>query len=60
MNTLSPPKYLTPKQLADRWQCSTMKLKRMRKAGRLPVSYIGRAARFTLSDVERIESEALA
>ena len=35
-----------------------MKLRRMRRAGVLPVSYIGRAARYAVADVERIESQA--
>lgn len=50
--------FLTPQQLAERWQCSLMKLRRMRRAGQLPVLYIGRSARYRLADVERIEAEA--
>jgi len=53
-------KYLTPQQLGERWQCSLMKLRRMRRKGMLPVSYIGRSARYALADVERIELEARA
>lgn len=53
-------KYLTPKQLSARWQCSTMKLRRMRRAGKLRVSYIGRSARYDIADVQRIEAEAAA
>ena len=53
-------KFFTPKQLAERWQCSLMKLRRMRKAGKLPVYYIGRTARYAKEDVERIESESKA
>ena len=52
--------FLTPKQLAFRWACSIEKLKRMRRAGKLPVYYIGRAARHKLADVLRIETEAAA
>ena len=54
------PVFLTPKQLASRWACSIEKLKRMRRAGKLPVYYIGRAARHKLADVLRIETEAAA
>lgn len=53
-------KYLTPKQLSARWLCSEMKLRRMRRNGVLPVSYIGRSARYAMADVERIEAEARA
>ena len=52
--------YLTPPQLGARWHCSLMKLRRMRRQGVLPVSYIGRAARYAVADVERIEAEARA
>ncbi len=54
----SPSPFLTPKQLATRWLCSEMKLRRMRAKGILPVSYIGRSARYLLADVERIEAQA--
>jgi len=53
-------RYFTPKQLAARWQCSLMKLRQLRRAGVLPVHYIGRAARYPITDVERIEREAQA
>lgn len=52
--------FLTPHQLSERWLCSIEKLKRMRRAGRLPVSYFGRSARYRLADVLRIEAEAAA
>lgn len=55
-----PSKYITPKQLSSRWHCSEMKLRRMRRNGVLPVSYIGRSARYAMADVERIEAEARA
>lgn len=54
------PHFLTPKQLASRWQCSLMKLRRMRARGELPVSYIGRSARYAMADVQRVELEARA
>jgi hypothetical protein len=57
-----PPRlmFLTPKQLANRWQCSIEKLKRMRRAGSLPVFYIGRTARYAIGDVVKIEADAAA
>lgn len=51
--------FLTPQQLSERWLCSVEKLKRMRRAGRLPVSYLGRHARYRLEDVLKIEAEAV-
>ena len=56
----TPSPYISPKGLAARWLCSEMKLRRMRAKGILPVSYIGRSARYLLADVERIEAEAQA
>ena len=49
--------FLTPKQLANRWQCSQIKLRRMRLAGNLRVCYIGRSVRYHVADVQRIEIE---
>jgi hypothetical protein len=57
---LSPQPFITPKQLAARWQCSLMKLRRMRRAGTLGVHYIGRSARYSVADVQRIEADARA
>jgi len=56
-DTHNPP-FFTPKQLATRWQCSLMKLRRMRRAGTLGVHYIGRSARYSVGDVERIEADS--
>ena len=50
----------TPKQISARWQCSIEKLKRMRRAGILPVYYIGRSARYAMEDILRIEADAKA
>jgi hypothetical protein len=50
--------FLTPKQLAARWDCSLMKLRRMRRAGVLPVYYIGRSARYAIADVVKIENNS--
>jgi hypothetical protein len=57
-NDKSP--FFTPAQLANRWQCSLMKLRRMRQTGTLGVTYIGRSARYSLADVERIETDSRA
>lgn len=54
------PKFLTPKQLAARWQCSLMKLRRMRRAGIISVHYIGCSARYPMVDVERVEEQSKA
>ena len=59
-DTIHAGVYFTPKQLAARWQCSLMKLRRMRRAGTLAVSYLGRAARYRVEDVLRIEADARA
>jgi len=45
-------------RLAERWFCSTMKLKRMEKAGLLPPLKIGKQVLYRMSDVERIEQQA--
>jgi len=37
-----------------------MKLRRMRRAGTLGVTYIGRSARYRLVDVQRIETDSRA
>jgi hypothetical protein len=59
-NTDTTPKFLTPKQLAARWQCSEMKLRRMRRAGLISVHYIGCSARYPVADIERVERESKA
>jgi hypothetical protein len=51
---------ITPKQLSIRWQVTTMTLRRMRHAGRLPTLHIGRAIRFDLKDIEQIEADSKA
>jgi len=61
MKNIDPtPKFLTPKQLAARWQCSLMKLRRMRRAGIIAVHYIGCSARYPIADIERIERDSKA
>jgi DNA-binding transcriptional regulator PaaX len=44
--------------LAERWLCSTMKLKRMEKAGLLPFLKMGKQVLYRMADVERIEQHA--
>jgi hypothetical protein len=51
--------FLTRNELARRWRLSTETIKRRERAGILPVLKLGRAARYRLKDVERIEAEAL-
>jgi hypothetical protein len=45
-------------RLAKRWLCSTMKLKRMEKAGLLPFLKMGKQVLYRMADVERIEQQA--
>ncbi len=44
--------------LAKRWLCSTMTLKRMEKASKLPFLKMGKQVLYRMSDVERIEERA--
>lgn len=57
-HTQSP--FLTPAELAARWQVSTLTLRRWRKEGRLKTINIGRAVRFELTEVQRVERDAQA
>lgn len=52
------PYFLTPAELAVRWKITTMTIRRMRQAGRLKASHIGRGIRFTRDEVLRFEREA--
>jgi len=56
-NVSTAPVFLTPAQLARRWQVSQMTLRRWRRAGKLAVYYIGRGARYRMDDVLRLEAE---
>ncbi len=52
-------KYITRRQLASRWECSVMTLKRKENAGLLPFSKLcGDRVRYLLSDIEQIEDQA--
>ena len=44
--------------LAKRWLCSTMTLKRMEKASKLPFLKMGKQVLYRMSDVEHIEQQA--
>lgn len=50
--------FLTSKQLCDRWQCSHIKLRRMRAAGELSVHYIGHSIRYAMKDILDYEDQA--
>lgn len=52
--------FLTPAELALRWQVTTMTLRRWRKSGKLRTIHLGRGVRFAIADVERLEREASA
>jgi hypothetical protein len=53
--------YITAAELRERWKCSGMFLHRLRAAGRIGVTRIGkRAVRYALADVLKIESESAA
>jgi len=49
---------ISRKGLAARWELSVPTLKRRELAGTLPYLKLGRAVRYRLSDIERIEREA--
>ena len=52
--------FLTPAELAARWQVTTITLRRWRKSGKLKASFIGRGVRFSQEEVARFEREAQA
>jgi len=52
---LSPHRYLTPTQLADRWQCDIVKVWRWLRVGRLPGTRLGHVWLIDLADVLEIE-----
>ena len=55
-----PTEFLTPRQLANRWQITPMTLRRWRKQGKIAAHFLGRGVRFAIEDVERFEAEAKA
>ncbi len=56
----APSPFLTPSELAARWQVTTMTLRRWRKSGKLKTIQLGRGVRFAIEEVERMEREAVA
>jgi excisionase family DNA binding protein len=50
--------FLTPAELASRWQVTTMTLRRWRKSGRIKTVHLGRGIRFAIADIEQLELEA--
>jgi excisionase family DNA binding protein len=54
------PHFLTRRQLARRWNCSTMTVRRRQADGTLkPYFLAGRDIRFKIADVEALEAAAL-
>lgn len=59
-STTPPVTFLTAADVRNRWRCSGMFLWRMRNKGTLTAYKIGeRGVRFLLSDIERIERDAM-
>jgi excisionase family DNA binding protein len=56
----SSSQFLTPAQLAARWQVTPMTLRRWRQSGKITALHLGRAVRFSLTEIVRIEREAQA
>jgi len=50
--------FLTLRQLAERWQCSTKTVKRRARDLRLPITYVTRQPRIALAAIERAERRA--
>ena len=55
----NPPSFLTPADLAARWQVTQMTLRHWRKAGKLKTHHLGRGIRFSMAEVERIENDSV-
>lgn len=51
--------FLTTSELAARWKLTPMTLRRWRRDGKLKTHHLGRGIRFALSEIERIENEAV-
>jgi excisionase family DNA binding protein len=51
--------FFTPKQLSERWKICTLTIRRWRQEGRITAMKLGRAIRFSATEVERIERESL-
>ncbi|MGB0143581.1 MAG: hypothetical protein ACPGAP_02325 [Akkermansiaceae bacterium] len=48
--------YLTRRELADRWKCSVMTLKRRERDGFLNPLRTGRIVRYPLEQIQRLET----
>lgn len=55
-----PKCFLSPEQLATRWQVSEMTLRRWRHDSKIRALRIGRQVRFPMDEVERFERESIA
>ncbi|MCF7787158.1 MAG: helix-turn-helix domain-containing protein [Prosthecobacter sp.] len=62
MKTLTPitSPWLTVRELAFRWKITPKTLRLWRKAGKLQAHHLGRGIRFSLADIEKIETESKA
>ncbi|WP_397385616.1 helix-turn-helix domain-containing protein [Prosthecobacter sp.] len=52
--------FWTTAQLSERWHITPMTLRRWRKAGKIQAHHLGRGIRFSLADIEKIETESRA
>ena len=58
MKIIETPKFISRKSLSIRWGVSTMTLRRMQNSGELKAYYLGRDARYLISDIEELEKIA--
>lgn len=54
---VNSPVYLSARQLADRWQFHQESVRRMLRAGKLPVVKLGKSVRVALADVLAYEQQ---
>jgi hypothetical protein len=59
MNSQPHPALISRKQLAARWSTSGETIKRRERAGVLTPVILGRLVRYRLSDIEKLEQDAL-
>jgi hypothetical protein len=52
-------KFISRRELCERWGISAMSIRRMQKAGKITAYYIGRDCRYLLEQVEAIERAAV-
>ncbi|WP_139793024.1 helix-turn-helix domain-containing protein [Prescottella equi] len=53
----TPTKYMSVKQVAERWNINTMAVYRQVACGRLPALHLGQTIRIPIADVLRFEAE---